>query len=150
MYVQNFSTGPMEGLKNSVGTPILKKAGANPEISKNYRPVSNTLYLSKTIERVVLVQTNNHVELSDAHIPNQSGYKPRYSCESLLLRVSYDIFTNFENSKFTIAVLLHLTAAFDTVDHGRLLDVLWSQLGFKDNVFKEFEVFLRFSNKQKH
>ena len=83
------------------------------------------------------------MELIDAHIPNQSGYKPHYSCESLLLRVSNDIFTNFDNSKCTIAVLLDLSAAFDTVDHDRLLDILWGQLGFRDNVFKWFEDFLR-------
>ena len=139
----SLSTGSMEGLKNSVVTPILKKVGADPEILKNYRPVCNTLYLSKTIERVVLVQANDHMELIDAHIPNQSGYKPHYSCESLLLRVSNDIFTNFDNSKCTIAVLLDLSAAFDTVDHDRLLDILWGQLGFRDNVFKWFEDFLR-------
>ena len=139
----SLSSGSMEGLKNSVVTPILKKVGADPEILKNYRPVCNTLYLSKTIERVVLVQANNHMELTDAHIPNQSGYKPHYSCETLLLRVSNDIFMNFDNSNCTIAVLLDLSAAFDTVDHDQLLDILWCELGFRGHVFNWFEDFLR-------
>ena len=139
----SLSTGSMEGLKNSVVTPILKKVGADPEILKNYRPVCNTLFLSKTTERVVLVQANNHMELIDAHIPNQSGYKSHYSCETLLLRVSNDIFMNFDNSNCTIAVLLDLSAAFDTVDHDQLLDILWGELGFRGKVFKWFENFLR-------
>ena len=140
---QSLSTGSMEGLKNSVITPILKKANCDPEMLKNYRPVCNTLYLSKTIERVVIVQANNHMQLTMTHIPNQSGYKPHYSCETLLLRVTNDILNNMDNSNCTIAVLLDLSAAFDTVDHGRLLEILWFDLGFRGVVFNWFEDFLR-------
>ena len=53
-----------------------------------------------------------------------------------------DIFTNLDNSKCTIAVLLDLSAAFDTVDHDELLSILWSQLGFRGTVFQWFENFL--------
>ena len=77
-----------------------------------------------------------------AHTPNQSGYKPFHSCETLLLKVTNDILTNLDNSKCTIAVLLDLSAAFDTVDHEELLNILWSQLGFRGTVFQWFENFL--------
>ena len=76
----SLSTGSMDGLKNSIVTPILKKAGSDPEVLKNYRPVCNTMYLSKTIERTVLSQANNHMDEINAHTPNQSGYKPFHSC----------------------------------------------------------------------
>ena len=138
----SLSTGSMEGLKDSIVTPILKKAGCNPEVLKNYRPVCNTFYLSKTIERTVLVQANTHMDLIKAHTTNQSGYKPKHSCETLLLRVSNDIFTNMDRSKCTIAVLLDLSAAFDTVDHDQLLSILWFELGFRGIVFKWFKDFL--------
>ena len=138
----SLSTGSMEGLKNSIITPILKKVDLDPELLKNYRPVCNTLYLSKTIERTVLVQANDHMDRIKAHTPNQSGYKPYHSCETLLLKVTNDIFTNLDNSKCTIAVLLDLSAAFDTVDHDELLSILWSQLGFRGTVFQWFENFL--------
>ena len=140
---QSLLTGSMEGLKNSVITPILKKAGSDPEVLRNYRPICNTLYLSKTIERVVIVQADNHMKLIKAHIPNQSGYKPYYSCETLLLRVTNDILNNMDNSNCTIAVLLDLSAAFDTVDHNRLLEILWFDLGFRGVVFNWFEDFLK-------
>ena len=138
----SLSTGSMEGLKDSVITPILKKAGSDPEVLKNYRPVCNTLYLSKTIERVVIVQANNHLELIKAHITNQSGYKPFHSCETLLLRVTNDVLNNMDNSKCTIALLLDLSAAFDTVDHDLLLEILWFDLGLRGTVFKWFKDFL--------
>ena len=138
----SLSTGSVDGLKDSIVTPIIKKAGSDPEVLKNYRPVCNTLYLSKTIERTVLSQANCHMNLIKAHTPNQSGYKPNHSCETLLLKVTNDIFTNLDNSKCTIAVLLDLSAAFDTVDHNELLNILWFQLGFRGTVFKWFENFL--------
>ena len=59
---QSLSTGSMEGLKNSVITKILKKTDSDPEMLKNYRPVCNTLYLSKTIEQAVIVQANYDVQ----------------------------------------------------------------------------------------
>ena len=42
----SLSTASMEGLKDTVVTPLLKKAGLDPEVLKNYRPVSNFLYLT--------------------------------------------------------------------------------------------------------
>ena len=134
----------MDGLKDSVITPILKKAGLDPEVLKNYRPVCNILYLSKLIERTALIQCNNHLDSIEAHIPNQSGYKPKHSCETLLLRVTNDILVNMDNSKCTIKLLLDLSAAFDTVDHSILLHILWSELGFRGNVLQWFVEFLNF------
>ena len=138
----SLSAGCMEGLKDTVITPLLKKAGLDPEVLKNYRPICNILYLSKLIEREVLVQCNEHMDLNNEHTPNQSGYKAKHSCETLLMRVTNDIFVNLDNSKCTIMLLLDLSAAFDTVDHAVLLNLLWSELGFRGNVYKWFVEFL--------
>ena len=138
----SLSTGSMDGLKDSVITPILKKAGLDPEVLKNYRPVCNTLFLSKLIERASLGQANGHLDMINAHIPNQSGYKPKHSCETLLLKVSNDILVNFDEGMCTIELLLDLSAAFDTVIHELLLNILWSELGFRGTVYKWFENFL--------
>ena len=53
-YIVNLSlsTAPYE-LKLALITPLLKKVLLDPEILKNFRPVSNLTYLSKIIERVV-------------------------------------------------------------------------------------------------
>ena len=139
----SLAVGSMDGLKDTVITPLLKKAGLDPEVLKNYRPVCNILYLSKLIEREVLVQCNEHMELNNEHTPNQSGYKAKHSCETLLMRVTNDIFMNFDNSYCVIMLLLDLSAAFDTVDHAVLLDILWYELGFRGNVYMWFVEFLR-------
>ena len=40
----SLSTGSVKGLDDSVVTLILKKAGSDPEVLKNYRPVCDTLF----------------------------------------------------------------------------------------------------------
>ena len=42
-------------------TPLLKKAGLDKNILKNYRPVSNLSYTSKLIEKAVAKQINEHI-----------------------------------------------------------------------------------------
>ena len=43
--------------KEAVLTPILKKPNMDPEVLKNYRPVSNLPYVSKLIEKIVDLQS---------------------------------------------------------------------------------------------
>jgi hypothetical protein len=40
-------------LKAAIVTPLLKKSTLDPDVLKNYRPVSNLTFVSKLIERVV-------------------------------------------------------------------------------------------------
>ena len=139
---QSLSEGSMDELKDTVITPLLKKAGLDPEVLKNYRPICNILYLSKLIERTVLAQCNEHLDEIKGHVQCQSGYKPKHSCETLLIRITNDVFVCLDKSKCTLMLLLDLTAAFDTVDHDILLDILWYDLGFRGTVFLWFVEFL--------
>ena len=139
----SLSEGSMDGLKDTVITPLLKKAGLDPEVLKNYRPICNILYLSKLIERTALIQSNEHLDVINGHAKFQSGYKSKHSCETLLTRITNDIFVNLDKSKCTIMLLLDLSAAFDTVDHNVLLDILWYELGFRGTVFRWFVEFLK-------
>lgn len=145
VYLVNMSllTGEMDGLKESVVTPLLKKAGADPEELANYRPITGIKYLGKLIERAALPQLNHHMISNKLHIPNQSGYKSDHSCETLLVRVINDILLNLDVSKCTVLLLLDLSAAFDTVDHDILLDILFKEIGLRDTVLKWFSSFLK-------
>ena len=42
-----------KSMKSAIVTPLLKKSTLDPDILKNYRPVSNLSYISKLFERVV-------------------------------------------------------------------------------------------------
>ena len=139
----SLSTGDMDGLKDSLVTPLLKKAGADPEVLANFRPITGITYLGKLIERAALPQVNQHLVLNRLHIPNQSGYKPGHSCETLLVRLVNDILLNMDDSKCTVLLLLDLSAAFDTVDHDILLEILFKEIGIRDTALQWFRSFLK-------
>ena len=50
--------------------------------------------------------------------PVQSAYGKCHSTESALLKVQNDILMDLDSEHVTILVLLDMSAAFDTVDHG--------------------------------
>ena len=134
--------GCMDGLKNSIVTPLLKKVGLDPEDLSNYRPVCDIKYLHKLIEKTVLPQLNIHMSTNNLHINCQSGYKPNHSCESLLLRVINDALVSMDKGLCTVLVLLDLSAAFDTVDHEVLLDILYYEIGLRGIAFQWFVSYL--------
>ena len=136
-------TGSMDGLKDTVVTPLLKKIGADPDNLSNYRPITGIKFLGKLIERTVLPQLTQHMTFNFLHIPNQSGYKIGYSCETLLVGLVSDLFLNLDNGMCTVLLLLDLSAAFDTVDHELLLDILHIEIGLSGTVLKWFESFLK-------
>jgi hypothetical protein len=138
----SLSTGSIQGLKDSVVTPLIKKQGLDPENMANYRPIANILYLSKVTEVCASLQIKTHMDLNNLHIPYQSGYKTAHSCESLLLSLTNDILKTMDSKKCTILLLLDLSAAFDTVDHDRLLNILFHEIGLRDIVYKWFISYL--------
>ena len=109
--------------KMAVIKPLLKKAGLDL-ICKNYRPVSNLCFLSKTLEKCALLQFNNHCTVNRLLPDYQSAYREHFSCETALVKLMDDILWNMEAKKITAVVAIDLSAPFDTVDHDVLLDVL--------------------------
>ena len=136
-------TGSMDGLKDCIVTPLLKKSNLDPEILSNYRPITNIAYISKLIERVVLIQLNNHMSSNNLHVINQSGYKAHHSCETLLIKLVNDILLSLDSKHCVVLLLLDLSAAFDTVDHEKLLNMLHDELGLSSTVLQWFSSFLK-------
>lgn len=64
----------------------------------------------------------------------QSSYRKFQSMESSLLKVKIDInfLLNMNDQHVTLQALLDLSAAFDTIDHGILLERLRSAFGVRD------------------
>merc|ERR1711894_416918 len=115
--------------KKAVVTPILKKASLPPDVLKNYRPVSNLPYLSKVIEKAAATQLQEHLAQNNIDEKFQSAYKRLHSTETATLRVQNDILRLIDDKKCVLLVLLDLSAAFDTIDHGLLLDTLEQRFG---------------------
>ena len=108
-------------LKKAIVRPLLKKATLDPDILKNYRPISNLSFVSKLIERVVAARINVHLESHCLLETYQSAYRSFHSTESALLRVQNDILSCLDNKQAVALVMLDLSAAFDTIDHSILL-----------------------------
>jgi len=60
----------------------------------------------------------------------QSAYRQNHSTETALLKVKNDIFLNMDKGHVTLLVMLDLSAAFDTVDHGILFHRFSPSLAF--------------------
>ena len=107
-------------LKEAVITPILKKQGLDADSMKSYRPVSNIPFLAQVMERVIASRLSNHLTEHGLQDPFQSAYRKGHSTETALLRIQDDIRRALGRGERTLLVLLDLSAAFDTIDHGIL------------------------------
>ena len=139
---KSLMTGSMEGIKDSVIIPLLKKSGIDPEVLKNYRPVTNEVFLSKLIEKVVSIQLFEHMTLNHLHSKYQHAYKIFHGTETLLLKLVNDFLCAFEDNMVIILLLIDLSAAFDTVDILKLLDILQNDIGISGTALLWFKSFL--------
>ena len=65
----------------------------------------------------------------------QSAYRQLHSTETAHLRVQNDLLQTVDTHGGAILVLLDLSAAFDTIDHHRLLRTLESSFGIRGKVY---------------
>ena len=140
----SLSTGSMACLKSAVILPLLKEVDdfVDPEIFKNYRPVSNLLFLSKLVERCVASRLDKHMMDNNLESKYQYGYKKGHSTEMLLVNVINSLLSAFDNKQATVLLLLDLSAAFDTVDQDKLLHILVN-IGITGTALKWFSSFLK-------
>jgi hypothetical protein len=112
--------------KHAFVRPLLKKPNLDVRDLNNYRPVSNLSFLSKVVEKIVLAQLCDYLESNSLLDVMQSAYRKQHSCETALTLVSSTILRAMDNGMITPLVMLDLSAAFDTVEHSRLLNKLES------------------------
>lgn len=123
-------------LKTARVTPVIKKPTLDPEVFKNYRPISNTPFLIKTIERIIARQIHSYLMANNLYSEFQSAYRKHHSTETALQRVQNDIIQAVDLEYEAILVLLDFTAAFDTIDHSILLIGLEKRFGISGKAWK--------------
>ena len=142
MINQSLETASFPDLwKEALVNPLLKKHGLDL-LYKNYSPVSNLSYVSKLTERSVSDQLLLHMS-SNGLYPALQSYRQHHSTETTLLKVKNDILLNMNKGHVTLLVLLDLSAAFDTVDHGIPITSLQSRFGVSGKVLEWFSAYLR-------
>ena len=87
----------------------------------NYRPISLLPSVSKLLEKIVHHRLNKFLKKKNILYSRQYGFRPSHSTSDAVTTFVADIMTSLEDDKYSTAVLLNLSKAFDTIDHNILL-----------------------------
>lgn len=102
-------------------TPLIKKATADASDPASYRPITNLNSIGKLLERLAQQQLRRHIGLSANQNAFQSAYRAVHSTETAMTKVVNDLLTTVDSKRPSLLLSLDISAAFDTLDHSRLL-----------------------------
>ena len=100
-------------------TPILKDG--DHQIPNNNRPISLLPVLSKVCERAAHDQLVFYLSTKQRLSTQQCGKKKWNSTETALIQTTDSILQNIDKKELTVAVLLDMSKAFDSIDHDILI-----------------------------
>ena len=126
-------------LKKAKVVPLQKIKNSNDVT--NFRPISMLPAFSKIIEKVIQRRLIKFIEDNQILSTKQFGFRPKYSTELAITKLTYHVGKMAEQKKFTAGVCLDLTKAFDCIDHLILLDKL-EHYGIRGKCLKMIESYL--------
>ena len=116
--------------------PIFKRGARND--TKNYNPISLLLLVSKTIEKSIHFEIKDYLNKKKLIYMYQSGFRMNHSTHLCLAQLK-DFFENgMDKQMHTSMLLVDLQKAFDTLDHGVLIEKM-KHFGFQASAIKWFE-----------
>ncbi len=131
-----------DNFKEAILTLLIQKVFMDPEILKNFHPISNLNFTSKTVEKVDAMYVRDYMTANGLHELLQSVYKKLHSTETVLLYVQGAPLRALDNHLAAVLVLLDLSAAFDTVDHDILISTLETHIGGVGKALDWFKSYL--------
>ena len=119
-----------ENCKTGVVYPSLKHPGFDL-LFNNFRLISNLQFVSKSDRACggLSASVSHDCKINNLFPQLQSAYCSHHSPETAFLKVTKDLLMNMDKSHVLLLLLLDLSAAFDTVDHGILLQSPQMKLG---------------------
>ena len=126
---------PSDTLSTKDPPPQDKKVSACP-------PKENFWNSPKQTDQVVASQLTEHLSNFDPAEPLHLAYMAKHSCDTAVRHVQNDILPSVDEGKIGILLLLDVLSAFNTVDHGALLDSLQEEPGIGGTVLDWFTSYL--------
>src|SRR5260221_4024738 len=120
-------------------SPVFKKG--RKDVAENYRPVSLTSIVCKTLEHIVFSCVSKHLESKKIFTPRQHGFRSGHSCESQLVLSIDDWAKVIDRGSQVDVAILDSSKAFDTVPHERLKSKLWGY-GIRARTLSWIDAFL--------
>ena len=119
--------------------PIFKK-GSKHEVS-NYRPISLTSLVMKTLERLIKVELLKHVhELID---DRQHGFLSKKSCTTNLVGMCDSLALSLNDNIHTDVIYFDFAKAFDSVNHDLILHKLKTKFNVDGRLLKFLKNYLK-------
>ena len=131
-----------KALKQGLVRPSIKKPTLDKEAYSSYRPITNTAFVSKLLERVAFTQFMSYVTEHELIAKFQSAYRRFHSTETSMVRVLNDILLTIDSRQVAVLVLLDMSSAFDTIDSSLLLQRLSDRYGVGGTAMSWLESYL--------
>ena len=91
----------------------------------NYRPLSLLSVFSKIIERLIYNRLLNFINRHTIFNQNEFGFRNNHSTFMALIILVENLVVALDNRNCAVCIFMDFQKAFDTVDHGILLDKLY-------------------------
>ena len=111
-----------DSLKIAKIIPIFK--AKDKQLLTNYRPISLLPNISKILEKVVHKRIYTFLTSSNLLYKSQYGFRNNHSTNQAIAEFLSCVLKGFDDKKYTLALFLDLSKAFDTIDHNILLQKL--------------------------
>ena len=103
--------------------PLIKGPNLGTDYN-NYCSISSLSFMSKLIEKAAQIQLMTHFTEQNLLPKHQNAYRKYFSTETAILNICNNIWTNMEYKRLMSIICLDISAAFDTVNHSILLEVM--------------------------
>ena len=142
-YIFNLSLATgiyIDDWKHARVTPIFKSGDRRQ--CANYRPISILPAVSKVFEKGVFRQVYGYLTENSMLSKFQSGFRPKHSTVTALIQMCDNWLENMDNGKLNGVIFLDIKKAFDSINHGILLNKMRTRFGISSTELKWFESYL--------
>ena len=98
--------------------------------------------MSKVFEKQVFRQVYGYLTEHSLLSKFQSGFRPKHSTVTALIQMCDEWLENMDNGKFNGVIFLDIKKAFDSINHGILLNKMEKRFGISSIELKWFESYL--------